>query len=112
MKTIDQDIYGLNIETIDRLRTKFVIHKTRELKSNFLYDEVVFYANVLDFSTILKLVKSFVYNPVLVFNTYSEINEKYKTVLKTSDLNKGIMQDENLDKPVNGIRKKIKSIIG
>ena len=111
-KNIDKDIYHLEIETINGMETKFTITKSRDLKNKILSSKVSFYANVLDFSKILKLVKSFVYNPILVFNTYNEVINSKKITITNSDLNKAILQDENLDKPVSKIKKKIKNIIG
>ena len=110
-KKIDKYTYKFDIETVDGPKTKFTIIKYRELKDRTLYDDVTFYANVFDFSKILKLVKSFVYNPILVFNTYNEINQKYQHVYTNSELSKGIMQDESLDKPVGKIKKIVKRII-
>lgn len=110
-KKINDDTYDLVIKTDDGKRTQFKISKYRDLKDRTIYDHVIFYANVTDFSTILKLVKSFVFNPILVFNTYNEIQHKYKAVYTNNDLDKGIMQDEKLDKPVKGIKKLVKKII-
>ena len=70
----------------------------------------MFYANVMDFSKILKLVESFVYNPVLVFNTYNEIEKKYYHTYTYNELSKVAMQDEKLDKPMGKIKKMIKRI--
>lgn len=109
---IDKDNYTLNIDTVRGVETKFTISKYREFKKRTTSSTRTFYANVLDFSNVLKLVKSFVYNPQLFFNTYSGIIESKKTVITNGDLNKGIMDDEKLDKPVGKIMKKIKSIIG
>ena len=109
---IDEDNYTLNIETVRGVETKFTISKYREFKKRTTSRMQTFYANVLDFSNVLKLVKSFVYNPQLLFNTYNSIIESKKTVITNGDLNKGIMDDERLDKPVGKIKKKIKAIIG
>ena len=111
-KKIDKDTYQFNIETVEDIRCKFKIAKYREYKSKTLYDDVVFYANVADFSKILKLVKSFVFNPVLVFNTYNEIDQNYKRIYTNHDLEKAIMQDEKLDKPVGKIKKYLIKKIG
>ncbi len=112
IKTIDKETYRLQIETIKDVETKFIINKSREYKDKTINSNVTFYANVLDFSQVLKLVKAFVYNPVLVFETYNGIKNNKKTVFTNNDLNKGIMQDEKLDKPTGKLKKKIKSIIG
>ena len=111
-KTIDKDTYILHTETINGMETKFSITKSREYKDKTITSNMTFYANVLDFSQILKLVKSFVYNPKLVFTTYNEVINSKKIVLNNNDINRGIMQDKSLDKPIGKIKKKIKSIIG
>ena len=53
-KPIDSDTYRLEMETVEGMRTKFAIYKYREFKDRTLVDDVKFYANVLDFSKILK----------------------------------------------------------
>ena len=109
-KNIDKDTYHLEIETVNDMETKFTITKSRDHKNKILSSKVSFYANVLDFSKVLKLVKSFVYNPILVFNTYIEVVNNKKITITNSDLNKGIMQDECLDKPMGKIKKLVQRI--
>ena len=108
---IDKDNYTLNIDTVRGVETKFTISKYREFKKRTTSSTQTFYANVLDFSKILKLVKSFVYNPILFFDTYNELINSKKITITNSDLDKGLMQDENLNKPVGKIKKIIKTII-
>ena len=109
-KNIDKDTYHLEIETVNDMETKFTITKSRDHKNKILSSRVSFYANVLDFSKVLKLVKSFVYNPILAFNTYIEVINNKKITITNSDLNKGIMQDECLDKPMGKIKKLVRRI--
>lgn len=110
VKNVDKYIYDLSIETVNKEETRFTIRKYRELRNETLSSKLVFYANIMDFSNILKLVKSFVYNPELVFLTYNEINEQKKTIFTANSVNKGIMEDINLDKPCNKIAKLVKRI--
>ena len=110
-KKIDEVTYKMNIETIEKQRTKFVITKSCEFKDRTLNNNIVFYANILEFSTILKLVESFVYNPCLVFDSYSEMMEKMKVVFTTSMVGKVAMQDEELDKPCGKIKKLFGKIV-
>lgn len=105
IKVVDSYSYELNVETVEKYRTKFSIHRYCEFKDRTLTDNISFYANVLEFSEILKLTKAFIYNPKLVFNTYNEIMEQKKVVFTNSDLNKGLMQDEKLDAPAGKIKK-------
>ena len=105
IKPVDKDIYYLNIDTHNDIQDRFEIIKYRELKNDTVCSKICFYANVFDFSKILKLIKSFVYNPKLVFNTYNEIEKNKIAVFTNSDLSKGIMQDEKLDKPVSKMTK-------
>ena len=111
-KNIDNDTYHLQIKTTNGIETKFTITKSREYKDKTISSNVNFYANVLDFSKVLKLIKSFVYNPKLVFTTYNEILHKKKIAINNGDLNKGLMQDNNLDKPTCKIKSIVKKIIG
>ena len=110
-KKVDKDNYVLNIETNNGMETKFNIHKYREYKNHSISSEYTFYSNIEDFSNVLKLVKAFVYNPELLFTTYDEINNRKKVVFTSNDVNKGLMQDNNLDKPVGKIKKIMKTII-
>ena len=101
------EAYELKISTIQGIWTKFTINKSYEFKNKTISANEEFYANVLDFEDILKLVKAFVFNPKLFFMTYNEEVRKKKIVLSTPALKKGIMQDEKLDKPAEKIMKKI-----
>ena len=112
IRTIDEITYKFTMETVDGARTKFMIIKSREFKNETLHDDIVFYANVNDFSEILKLVKSFIYNPKLVFDTYNEMMQQQHIVFTNNMLNKMAMQDTKLDKPVGKIKKIVKKIIG
>lgn len=111
-KKVDDYTYQFDVKTDNGDRVKFIFTKYKEDKNRTLRDEVAFYANVLDFSKILKIVKSFVYNPQLVFNTYNEIMQQQHIVFTNNMLDKMVMQDANLDKPMGKIKKKIKSIVG
>lgn len=110
-KKIDNDTYKFEIETVEGMRTKFYMAKYTELKGHTLHDDLCFYANVMDFSKILKLVKGFVYNPQLCFNTYSEMVHQQKIVFTNNMLDKMVMQDEKLDKPKSKIKKIMQRIL-
>lgn len=109
-KKIDNETYQFEIETVSGMRTKFSMTKYRNFKDYTLHDDLCFYANVMDFSKILKLVKGFVYNPQLGFNTYNEIIHQQSIVFTNSMLDKMVMQDEKLDKPMGKVKKIIKRI--
>ena len=111
IKPIEMDTYRMEIETINGMQTKFAIYKYQEFKDRTLIDDVVFYANVMDFSKILKLVKSFVYNPKLVFNVYSDLEEKHRHIYTNTDLDKAILQDKKLDKPMSKIKKIVQRLV-
>ena len=92
-----QMILGTNVDK----EVRFTVIKNNEKK-------IVFYANIFDFSKILKLVKSFVKNPDVVFNTYSEVISEKRISFTNTDVNKVIENDKNLDKPASKLMKKIK----
>ena len=100
--------YDLEINTISKYRTKFIIRKGKE---EMLIPYIIsFQANILDFSLVLKLIKSFVINPDLVFTSYSDVMNKKNPTITCSDLGKGIVEDESLNEPVKGIKKIIRSL--
>ncbi len=111
-KKIDENTFKITMETIAKQRTKFTLSKSCEFQDRTISNNIVFYANIMDFSTILKIVKSFVYNPCLVYNNYNEMMTKQKVVFTSSMVDKAAMQDENLDKPIGPIGKIFKKIIG
>ena len=110
-KLIDNDNYKMDIETVNGIETKITFSKYREHKKRTISYKRDFYVNICDFSDVLKLVKSFVYNPELVFGIYNEIMDKKKVLLSTVDMRKAIMQDASLDKPVGKVKTLIKKII-
>ena len=107
-KVVDNFKYDLEIVTLSKSRTKFIVRKGNE-KMIVPYI-ITFQANVLDFSIILKLVKGFVINPELVFASYKDVMEKKNPTLTCSDLGKGIVEDESLNEPVKGVRRVIRSL--
>lgn len=109
-KIVDDETYEFIIKTVNDKQTQFSMTKYTEYKGRILHDDFFFYANVMDFSEILKLVKSFVYNPKLGFDAYNEIMEKQHIVFTNNMLNKMAMQDTKLDKPVGKIKKIVKRI--
>jgi hypothetical protein len=108
VKNFNDYIYTMDIVTIANPKVKFIIRKNSE--KMMLPLVISFYANILDFSLILKLVKSFVVNPELVHTNYSEIIKQKSTGFTNGDLIKGITNDESLDEPVKGFKKLIRSL--
>ena len=109
-KKVDNETYQFEIETDTGMRTRFLMIKYTDFKDHSLHDDLCFYSNVSDFSKILKIVKSFVYNPKLGFDIYSEIMKKQQIVFTSSMVDKMAMQDEKLDKPMGKVKKIIKRI--
>ena len=110
-KLIDNDNYKLDIETVNGYETKITFSKYREHKKRTISYTHDFYVNILDFSLVLKLVKSFAYNPELVFASYNEVLNNKKITFTNADMKKGIMQDNNLEKPIGKVKKIFKTII-
>ena len=107
----EKELYGLNIETINGKKTEFVIYRNNyTIGEQALHNNVRFVSNIIDFSQVLKLIKNFVDNPKIVFDTYNDIACKYECYFTKEDLEKGIMEDENLDKPTGKIRKLCKKM--
>ncbi len=101
--------YQLEIRSTSSTHAKFFVKKN--IPFDMLPNVVVFQADVKDFGQVLKLVKSFVHNPALVFKIYdAQINSK-EVVLTNKDLSSALVVDENLDKPLSGVQKVIKKII-
>ena len=94
--------YILKIKTIEKERVEFYIEDSSICRYTH------FYANILDFSKILKLVKSFVNDPEFVYSTYEEIMDNKKVTFTNGDIAKAIENDDKLDKPISKIMKKIK----
>lgn len=110
-KNVDKDLYGLNIETISGKKTQFVIYRyCLTVDNQTICDDVRFVSSISDFSQVLKLIKNFVDNPITVFNTYNDIACKYERYFDKDDLEKGIIEDEYLDKPNGKIKKLCKKL--
>ena len=102
-KKINDDEYKLIINTLTGIENKFVISKNDN-------QELCFYANILDFSKILKIVKSFVINPEFVLNAYIETRNEKRISFVYSELNKAIETDDKFEKPGNKFVKKLRMI--
>ena len=100
--------YQLEIKNIHNLRAKFILKKNKA--NDMLPSIVAFQSNVVDFGKILKLVKSFVYNPDLVFKVYDEKLNSKEIVFTNKDLDAALVVDDKLDKPMTGIQKIFKKI--
>ena len=110
-KAVDRDNYVLKIETVNGIETKFTYSKYREHKKRTISYTHSFYCNILDFESVLSFVKSFVYNPELAFSKCEEIRENKKVTYTENDLNKVVMKDANLEKPVGKVKKIVKTIM-
>ena len=91
MKMFDNYNYSINIES-NGLKTKFELVKRKD--DNELNNTLAFYANVRDFNKTLMIVKSFVNNPKVVFDTYNEVMNSKKVSFSTNDLDQ-INTDQN-----------------
>lgn len=106
-KKIDDCSYTLDI-TGNKNRVKFIISMNKA--KSMLPSVISFYANVLDFGVILRLVNAFVTNPELVIDSYSEVIKKNSACFTNTDLYKGVSQDNSLDEPVEGIKKFVRTL--
>lgn len=100
---INRGEYVLKTATVEGERVEFNLKKRIENG----YEHLRFFANILDFSNILQLVKSFVEDPKLVYDKYDEVIAEKKIVLTNTEVKKGMGSDESLEKPMNKILKKI-----
>ena len=101
--------YQIDIQTVSNSQVKFIIKKSKE--SEMLPGIVSFLANITDFSKVLKLVKSFVHNPELVFVAYDNVVNSKDIVFTTRDLNVALVKDEKLDKPTSKTGKILKKLL-
>lgn len=102
--------YQICFETVTASRVKITIKKSKE--DEMIPNSIVFQTNISDFSKVLKLVKSFVRNPELVYITYDEIMNRKEIMFTSSDFDVAIINDPKLDEPINKIEKILKKIIG
>ena len=98
-KKTNNELYQMLIKTIDGAETLFELSKIQEYKTHSANERLSFYKNIEDFSEVLKVIKSFVYNPEFIFINSSEIIKSRKVCFTTEELNKSLMQDDGLDKP-------------
>ena len=73
--------YNLKMESVDKKRVFFRIHR-KHINNNMLNSQQAFYANILDFSKILRTIKSFNNNPWAFYKTsedilYNEIDARF-----------------------------------
>ena len=96
--------------------TKYVIRMTSRINKQVEFsimkndEKLRFYANIIDFSKVLNIIKSFVNDPEILFNKYDEIMNKKRVIFTNGDLNKGFDDDKKFEKPYCGFVKKIKMI--
>lgn len=102
-KQFNDIVYQIIIETNSGINTKFIIIKENS-------EKLCFYANILDFSKVLNIVKSFVINPEIVYTTYNEIKNNKRIDFSNTELNEVINKDEKLEKPAGKFVKKLKMI--
>lgn len=101
---VNNTSYTIRMDTIVSTMVKFIIIKTDEERS----DRLVFYANTRNFSNVLKLIKSFVGNPELIYNHYDKIMNEKEVIFSTNELCSPLIDDKELDIPKKKMLKKIK----
>lgn len=107
-KSYNEFAYQLDMETISKTNVKFFIKKLKEKSLVVIPNTLTFTADVTDFGKILKLVKSFVHNPELVFIAYNEIMNRKEVSFSNKELSVALVEDEKLDKPKKKKRKILK----
>lgn len=100
--------YQLDMNTISKSRVKLVLKKIKE--GEMIPNIINFEVNINDFSKVLKLVKSFVNNPELVFVAYREILNRKNVVFTNRELDVGLVVDEKLDKPTSKTQKILRKL--
>jgi hypothetical protein len=99
-KKINDQSFRLEIKTINGSETLFTLSKSEDYKTHIANEKISFYKNVVDFSEVLKVIKSFVYNPEFIFINSSEVIKTRKVVFTDEELDRSLMQDKELDKGV------------
>jgi hypothetical protein len=93
---IDNWVYHLIIKDDDEV-TDFTIKKYREGKSSTIVSSKSFYTDSIDFGIVLKVIKSFSYNPELFYTTISEIINNKLIRFNNFELDRVLMEDKGLD---------------
>ena len=105
-------LYDMKMELIDKRRVVFNL-KRKSNSNRILSYHRCFYANILEFSKILRIVKAFNDDPEMLFDTCNDIfiNE-VKPSLTNNQINKLGSKDDKLNEPVSSkIKKKIKLLL-
>lgn len=101
--------YQLKIISEDGMRAKFEVTKSKEGES--LSQNLYFYGNIMHFSRILRIVRSFRDNPEIVFKTYNDEMKKQKIVFTSNILDKMAEKDETFDEPTGKKGKILKKLL-
>ena len=102
----NNSFYKLSINTMSRSSVYFDLEKKSE-KERFP-NCLNFVAKNKDFSRILKLIKSFVDNPEIVFIAYNDVMSGKDIHFTKREMNAAIMEDKKLDKPTSKSAKILK----
>ena len=105
-KKVDDTYYMLRMETDLAPRVQFYL---ATLNGDVL-NETVFYASVLEFSKILRIVQAFNNDPEMVFSKYAHTFDNKKVFFASRELNSVMQNDKKLDEPYSKFVKKIKMI--
>ena len=100
IKNVDGINYQIVMKSLEKEEVKFFI------SSDTMERSLVFYANILDFSDILKITKSFVDDPKKLLNTYIYVRDEKRISFTNKDLEIGMNNDENFSKPKRKIKKR------
>ena len=71
-------------------------------------NSISFYTNPIELYKILKIVNSFVNNPMVVYDAYSDVMYSKKIMFSNKDLYKGSINGIEFEKPENKLVKKMK----
>ena len=100
----NDDVYQLLIESVTKEQVYIKLDKSKSVD----HESYSFGVNIMDFSQVLKLIKSFVNNPLVVYDTYKNIICNGKVILKSGELGSAYENDENLNQPLGKVMKRIK----
>lgn len=100
--------YDLEIVTLSKYNTKFILRKNNE--KMLIPSIITFKANILDFGIILRLIKSFVNDPEQIFDEYNKTFKQKECTFNNKDITKSIIKDDTLEEPVKGLKKVIRNL--
>lgn len=108
-ETFDDVHYEMEIKGEPKEHTKFILKKYHNDTEYF--NSLVFYANIVEFGDILKLVNSFVKDPKTIYERYNKTIDNKKIMITYNDLkNNFISSEDTLCEPVKGLKKITKKL--